>query len=353
MASLRNKLPDRSADLSADSGALVTYRLARCVRASWETVQPQINVARAVRIRVAYSGGLDSTVLLHVLAVEREGRAHPLLSAGALSALHVHHGLSPQADVWVRHCRAQCRALGVPFSARRAVVDRAPRTSLEEEARRVRYQLLLVPGADVVALAHHADDQAETVLLQLLRGAGPKGLAAMPAMRTAPTKGLRSTLLWRPLLQCTRSELEAYARFHQLAWIEDESNLDMRIRRNFVRAEVMPVLARGFGQPVMALARTARHLAAAAQLTDALGDIDLAQAQRAGALDVATLKALDDVRLANLLRRWIERQHLRAPSEARLHALVRALRQSSNDTRLTWEHDGRTVLRKKGLLVFA
>lgn len=217
----------------------------------------------------------------------------------------------------------------------------------------MRYQLLLAPGADVVALAHHADDQAETVLLQLLRGAGPKGLAAMPGLRASPTNGFRSASLWRPLLDCTRSDLEAYARQHHLGWIEDESNCDVRIRRNFVRAEVMPVLARGFGQPVIALVRTARHLAAAAQLADALGDIDIAQAKCAGALDVVALKALDDVRLANLLRRWIEHQHLRAPSEARLRALVRALRQSSNDSRLTWQHDGRTVLRKKGLLVFA
>ena len=351
MANLRNSLPD----LTSDAGAAVANRLARCVRASWEAVQPQLKVSGAPRIRVGYSGGLDSTVLLHLLAAARADRAHPLPlpSAGVLSALHVHHGLSPHADTWVRHCRAQCRALGVPFSARRAIVDRAPRTSLEEEARRVRYQFLLAPGADVVALAHHADDQAETVLLQLLRGAGPKGLAAMPALRSAPTKGLRTALLWRPLLDCSRSELEAYAQLHGLVWIEDESNLDLRIRRNFLRAEIMPVLARGFAQPVVALARTARHLAAAAQLTDALGDIDLAQAQRADALDAATLKALDDARLANALRRWIDHQHLRAPSEARLHALVRALRQSSNDTRLTWQHDGRTVLRKKGLLVFA
>ena len=348
MANLRNNLPDLTT-----SGDAVADRLARCLRKSWDAVQPHLSESRAPHIRIAYSGGLDSTVLLHLLAATRTTGQHALRSIGPVSAFHVHHGLSSRADAWVRHCRSQCRTLGVPFSVRRAVVDRSPRTSLEEEARRVRYQLLLGPGADVVALAHHADDQAETVLLQLLRGAGPKGLAAMPGLRTSPTNSLPIGLLWRPLLDCTRSQLEAYARLHQLEWIDDESNRDLRIRRNFLRAEVMPLLARGFGQPVIALVRTARHLAAAAQLADALGDIDIALAQRGDALDVCTLKALDDVRLANLLRRWIERKRLRAPSERRLHALVRALRQSSNDTRLMWQHDGRTVLRKKGFLVFA
>ena len=351
MASLRNSQPDRA----VVGGALTADRLARRVRASWDAVTAHLPATRAPRIRVAYSGGLDSTVLLHLLAAAR-APSHislALPSGGSLTALHVHHGLSPHADAWVRHCRAQCRALGVPFGARRAAVDRAPGTSLEEEARRVRYQLLQAPGVDVVALAHHADDQAETVLLQLLRGAGPKGLAAMPTLRTPSTKGLRTMLLWRPLLDCSRRDLEAYAHQHQLIWIEDESNGDIRIRRNFVRAEVMPLLARGFGQPAVALARTARHLAAAAQLADAIGDIDLMQARRANALDVAVLKALDDVRLANALRRWIECQHLRAPSEARLHALMRALRQSDNGSRLTWRHDGQTVLRKRDLLVIA
>ncbi len=348
MANLRNNLPD-----PGTTGGAVADRLARCLRTSWDAVQPHLTTSRAPRIRVAYSGGLDSTVLLHLLANTRTTGQLALPFIGAVSAFHVHHGLSSHADAWVRHCRAQCRVFGVPFSTRRAVVDRSPRTSLEEEARRVRYQLLLAPGADVVALAHHADDQAETVLLQLLRGAGPKGLAAMPGLRAWPTNSLPIALLWRPLLDCTRSELEAYARLHHLGWIEDESNRDLRIRRNFVRVEVMPLLARGFGQPVIALVRSARHLAAAALLADALGDIDIAQAKRAEALDVGVLKALDDVRLANLLRRWIEHQRLRAPSESRLLALVRALRQTSNDTRLTWQHDGRTVLRKKGFLVIA
>lgn len=293
---------------------------------------------------MAFSGGLDSTVLLHVLAKARASLAM------ALSAVHIHHGLSPNADAWARHCRAICREHGVPLRLRRVSVNRAPRTSIEEEARKARYAGLATIRADVIALAQHADDQAETVLLQMLRGAGPKGLSGMPTLKPASANGFKGMYMWRPLLDCTRDELEAYARAHQLKWIEDESNLDARLKRNFVRVAVMPVLARGFPAPAATLARVARHLAESAALIDALGDLDLAHARCSAGLDVAVLKSMDDARLKNLLRRWLEQQGLRQPSEARLLALLRALRQSSNDTRLTWQHEGRLVRRKKGVL---
>ena len=310
---------------------------------------------------MGFSGGLDSTVLLHLLAAER-------VSTGVLlSAAHVHHGLNPQADAWVRHCRAICRQLEVPFQLRRVLVSRAPRTSLEEEARTARYAALAALRADVLALAHHADDQAETLLLQLLRGAGPKGLAGMAALKPLVGAGFKRksgrearknawhvaaspTLLWRPLLDCTRAELEAYALRHQLVWIDDDSNLDVRFKRNFVRAQVLPVLTAGFPAPVATLARAARHQADAASLAEALADIDLTGSRRGAGLAIAPLLVLDDVRLKNLLRRWLAQHGLRQPSEARLLALVRALRQSSNDTRLAWQHEGGVVRRTKGLL---
>ncbi len=310
-----------------------------------------------MRVRVGFSGGLDSTVLLHLLVAERAS------TGMVLSALHVHHGLNPQADAWARHCRAVCRQFEVPFQLRRVQVKRAPRTSLEEEARTARYAALGAQRADVIGLAHHADDQAETLLLQLLRGAGPKGLAAMAPLKplvgadlgkhagkNAGTNAVRPMLLWRPLLDCTRAALEAYAQQHQLAWIDDDSNLDVRFKRNFVRSQVMPVLADGFPAPVTTLARAARHQAEAASLADALADIDLTGTRRGTGLEIAPLLVLDDVRLKNLMRRWLAEHALRQPSEARLLALVRALRQSSNDTRLAWQHEGRVVRRTKGLL---
>lgn len=299
----------------------------------------------APRVCVAFSGGLDSTVLLHVLV-----HARVALSL-SLSAIHVHHGLSANADAWARHCRAVCRQWQVPFRLRRVLVNRAPRTSLEEEARKVRYTSFASVRTDLIALAQHADDQAETVLLQLLRGAGPKGLAGMGATKHLPDGRGGNALLWRPLLDATRAELESYASRHQLGWIEDESNHDVRFRRNFLRAEVMPMLARGFPASITTLARSARHLAETAELTDALADLDLACARRATGLDVGTLKAMAPVRLKNLLRRWFDTQMLRQPSEARLAALLRAVGESSNDTRLAWAHEGRVVRRIKGVLM--
>lgn len=296
------------------------------------------------RICVGFSGGLDSTVLLDTLAELRE--TVPM----SLFAMHVHHGLSPNAEAWARHCRALCRHYAVPFRLRRVSVIRAARTSLEEEARKARYAALGTVRADVIALAHHADDQAETVLLQLLRGAGPKGLAGMAVSKALDITGRKPVILWRPLLDCTRADLERYATHRQLRWIDDESNLDVRFKRNFVRAEVMPVLARGFPAPVETLARAARHLAEAAELAGALADIDLAQVRHSAGLGIPELKTLSDARLKNVLRRWFEVQMLRQPSEARLLALIRGLRRGDNGSRLAWEHEGRTVRRAKGIL---
>ena len=305
---------------------------------------PLPDTPRNCRICVGFSGGLDSTVLLHLLAAERAS------SGLAVSAVHVHHGLNLQADAWARHCRAVCRQWQVPFHLRRVIVNRAPRTSLEEEARTARYAAFSALPADVMALAHHADDQAETLLLQLLRGAGPKGLSAMASLKPLVRAILGPAAVWRPLLGFTRVELESYAQRHQLAWIDDDSNRDVRFKRNFVRHELMPLLAHGFPAPVATLARAARHQADAAALADALADIDLAGARAGAGLDAIFLRSLEDVRLKNVLRRWIELQPLRPPSEARLLALVRALRQSTNDTRLAWHHEGRVVRRTKRLL---
>jgi tRNA(Ile)-lysidine synthase len=297
---------------------------------------------RLLSVCAGYSGGLDSTVLLHLLT--RTSKEEAI----TLSALHVHHGLSPNAHAWERHCAAACDIWRVPLRVAQVTVNRAPRTSLEEEARRSRHQAFADVDAEVIALAQHADDQAETVLLQLLRGAGPKGLAGMPLLKPmAP--GSRISLL-RPLLAFTRAQLESYAKAHALAWIEDESNQDDSLKRNFLRNRVMPLLREAFPAPAETFGRSARHQAEAAQLLDALADIDLQAAADGDMLRVQVLLEGDDARLKNALRRWLELASLRQPSEARLAALVRALRESSNDTRLRWEHEGRCVIRVKGWL---
>lgn len=336
---MRNRLPEAAPGAAAqEQGAALRAAVLESLRVAAASLG-----VTPLPVCAGFSGGLDSTVLLQVLADLRQA------GGIALSALHVHHGLSPHADAWAAHCLDVCAALAVPCRVVRVEVSRAPRSSLEEEARRARHQAFAALAEPVVALAHHADDQAETVLLQLLRGAGPKGLAGMPLLRPLAA-GAPRPLLLRPLLAFSREQLAAHARAQGWRWIEDESNLDNRLKRNFLRNTVAPLLREGFPDPALTLSRAARHQAEAARLLDALADLDLAQAGHGAALEVGKLVALDDDRLKNALRRRLDLAGLRQPSEARLAALLRALRDSSNDTRLAWEHEGARLVRRKGLL---
>ncbi|MEP6998324.1 MAG: tRNA lysidine(34) synthetase TilS, partial [Betaproteobacteria bacterium] len=216
-----------------------------------------------VRIAVALSGGIDSMVLLDAL--------HALAPRFALhlSALHVDHRLSPRSERWAQFCAEACAARGVPLTVHRVDVARRAGQSLEAVARAARYAKLLGANIDIVALAHHADDQAETILLQLLRGAGPAGLAAMPRYRARSASG---PALLRPLLELPRAALAAYANARGLAWVDDESNEDRRHKRNLLRLSVAPLLAQAFpGYPTV-LARAAGHQAEAAALLDELAE---------------------------------------------------------------------------------
>ena len=202
---------------------------------------------------VALSGGRDSVALLHVLA-------HHLPASSRLSALHVNHGLSVFSDHWADFCRNLCDRLAVPLSVVPVVVDQRAGDGVEAAARRARYTVFANCAADDVLLAHHQADQAETVLLNLLRGAGVQGLSGMPQeRRLALNSGPR---LLRPLLSVPRRVLEIYLETQALSWIEDESNQDIQLRRNYLRREVLPCLEKIFPQVQSSLARTACHLAA-------------------------------------------------------------------------------------------
>jgi tRNA(Ile)-lysidine synthase len=269
---------------------------------------------------VALSGGLDSTVLLDA-AVRVAG-------ASRVVALHVHHGLSPNADAWAVHCESFADSLGVRFAARHIEVTRAGGESLEAAARDVRYRALDAlcdeHGARSLWLAHHADDQAETVLLQLLRGAGVAGLAAMAPERA---DGALAVPRVRPLLNLLRAQLETYAHERDLNWIDDESNVDTRYARNALRHDVLPVLAVHFPGFRDALSRTASHAASAQRLLDELARIDLDAARREdGALALDVLLAFDDERAVNLLRYWMRSLGLAAASTARIADMLRQLR---------------------------
>src|SRR5208282_5519945 len=226
-----------------------------------------------MRVAVALSGGVDSMVLLDAAAAC--AARHSL----SLSAIHVHHGLSPNAERWAEFCAAQCARRGVPLVTHRLRLERRRGESLEALARTARYARLLDSDVDAVALAHHADDQAETLLLQLLRGAGAHGLSAMARHRPG-----RPALL-RPLLGLPRATLAAYASARALAWIDDESNADLRYARNFLRHEVAPLLAARFPGYPATLVRAARHQAEASELADALAHIDAVGALAGSGLD--------------------------------------------------------------------
>lgn len=253
--------------------------------------------------RIALSGGLDSTVLLHLLV--RLSRQQPL---PPLSAIHIHHGLQAVADAWPEHCRQLCTALGVPLQVEHVQVDTG--ASLERAAREARYAAFArqLGEGELLLTGQHRDDQAETLLLRLLRGAGVRGLAGMPLQR-AVGRGL----LLRPLLQVSRAELEAYAREQALHWVEDPSNTDSRLARNFLRHEVLPGLVPHWPQAVGNLARSAGHLREAQELLDELACQDLAQAGTASdfaelglpCLELAPLRRLSDARQRNALRHWL------------------------------------------------
>jgi tRNA(Ile)-lysidine synthase len=285
------------------------------------------------RIAIALSGGRDSMALLDA-ASRIAGDAQV-----ALVAFHVHHGLSANAGEWAQFCRETCSARDIPFALREVAVAQRPRVGVEAAARDARYDALAAlareHGVDAVMLAHHADDQAETVLLQLLRGAGPRGLAAMPAI--AVDRGVR----WlRPFLDIPRDAIEAYVAKHRLRHVDDESNGDVRYRRNALRTTVVPVLrAIAPGYP-RTLVRAAGMQAESAALLDDLAELDARSAYDGCSLDRAVLRALDPSRARNLLRWFLREQRSAAPSAARLAQMLRQLTEASDDARIALVHGG-------------
>lgn len=267
------------------------------------------------RLVAGLSGGVDSVALLHLL------QAHAPSLGFRLSALHVHHGLSPHADAWLAHCRRLCDLLGVPLEVARVEVRRDAASGLEAAARQARYAAFGKAEADWIVLAHQRDDQAETLLFNLLRGTGPSGAAAMPVARPFP--GRRDLHILRPLLDAPRSWIERYAEEHQLAWIEDESNRDERHARNHLRQSIMPQLRERFPGCDAVLARAAMHFAEADALLSRLAEIDAATAIREGRIVVAELARLDEARARNVLRHALKQAGVTMPDSARLQEALR------------------------------
>jgi tRNA(Ile)-lysidine synthase len=269
---------------------------------------------RAAQYWVAYSGGVDSHVLLDLLA------AHRGELPGTLAAVHVNHQIQQQSGDWEVHCRAVCEELEVPFHLLRVAGKARRGESPEAAARTARYRALAewLPQAAVLITAQHRDDQAETLLLQLFRGAGPRGLAAMPV---ASTLGRGRVL--RPFLQVSREAIVGYARHRQLRWIEDPSNTDTRYDRNLLRLRIMPQLEQHWPGLGKVLSRAAAHQADQVELARALAVLDY-PACRGGdsaRLSRSAVQRLSPARQRNVLRYWLERADLPLPSRVQLERI--------------------------------
>lgn len=281
---------------------------------------------------VALSGGLDSTVLLHLLAGLSRKRALP-----PIRAIHIHHGLQAAANAWPAHCQRLCDDLGVELQVIHVHV--APGASIEQGAREARYAAFAqsLRAGELLLTGQHRDDQAETLLFRLVRGAGVRGLAGMPEQRA-----LGQGVLLRPLLDVSREALEAYARTHNLDWIEDPSNEDTQFSRNYLRHQVLPVIRQRWPQVAHNLARTAEHLSEAQGLLQELATEDLAQASTPSgfdwlslaSLDLAVLRTLSPARQRNALQHWLAAR-TRLP-DARHWAGWESLRDAQGDGRPCW-----------------
>ena len=280
---------------------------------------------KAKSMTVALSGGIDSVVLLHLLhAIKQKHRF-------ILKATHVHHGLSKHADKWVKFCEKLCRDLSVPLDVHYVKLPQKKSLGIEGEARRLRYEKLFQSKSDLVVLAHHADDQAETFLLQLIRGAGVKGLSSM-----ATFDGARK--LWRPLLNTSRIDIESYAKQHKLKWIEDESNQNTNFDRNFIRAKILPIIKNRFSHIIKVISRSSAHLAEAQNLLDDLAKLDLKKHLKSinynYKLHVKALNNLSKYRAKNVLRYWLEINDQLMPSKDLLDELLRQVLTAKKDATL-------------------
>jgi tRNA(Ile)-lysidine synthase len=248
-------------------------------------------------------------VLLHLL--HQVNKTLPF----QLSAQHVHHGLSQKADSWADFCVETCQKLNVPLIITKVKVENNG-LGLEAAARTARYRALLQTDADFILLAHHQDDQAETFLLQLARGAGVKGLAGMAAVNNA----------WlRPFLDVPRRALLDYAKQHRLTWIEDESNADTKFDRNFMRHDILPALQKQYPAICQTISRSAQHMAEANVLLNEIAEQDIQSCLQEKSINLQLLKQLSHARIDNVLRWWLLQNNCNLPSTAQLQQIVQQL----------------------------
>ena len=326
-------------------------------------------MASSARIAIALSGGMDSVVLLDSICRLHQTQAKKstklesdVVATPRIFAFHIHHGLQKAADEWLLFCEALAKKYKIGFDFRLLHIDtQVSSGNIEARARTARYEALtelcVYHGIEDLLLAHHQNDQAETVLLQLMRGAGVAGLSSMPESRILATsrEQTSSITLWRPLLRLSRDELEAYAREHKLKWIEDPSNRSSKYRRNAIRKSVLPKLESIQPGATANLARSADVLAQAQQLLDRLAQQDGKKIHNpeSNTLSVQPLLALnasDPAAATNVLRYWLKVAGLTMPSHERLQAWWLDLQHARSDAKLEWLHDECSIRLWRGQL---
>ena len=298
------------------------------------------------RLVLGLSGGLDSAALLEAL----RRLAGPL--EFRLACVHVNHHISPNSHRWAAFCACLCQRHGIDLAVHDVDISRYRAEGLEAAARRARYEVYAgLKDADFVVLAQHQDDQAETLLLQLLRGAGVRGAAAMPLMRQGrgrEEEGRKIAAILRPMLALSRADIAAYARARKLEWVEDESNADTRRDRNFLRHRVLPLIGQAFPGCRATLARAAGHLAEASLILDALAQDDAKRALKGNKLALAQLQRIGAARAKNLLRWLLLRQGAAAPEADHLQEGLRQLFQAGDDAAVRVVLDGCELRRYAG-----
>ncbi len=293
-------------------------------------------------IWIAHSGGIDSTVLLHALAALRTGGLYI-----NLKVLHVNHSLHPQAPQWATHCQRICQSWQIPCTILTVDGRAKPGQSPEEAARKARYQVLseqLRDTSQILLTAHHQEDQAETVLLQLLRGSGLPGLSAMPVLAR-----LGSGWLMRPYLTITRQQILEYAEHYKLNWINDPSNCDTRVARSFIRQQIIPMLQQYWPSATKMLARSAQHCASAQSLLDHYirRDYQVIRDPSDNSLSCPALISLTPLHQGAILRYWLRENGFLLPSTAKLTQILKTVICSAYATQplVVW---GNTEVRRYG-----
>jgi tRNA(Ile)-lysidine synthase len=275
---------------------------------------------------VALSGGIDSIVLLDMLNSLSKSMQF------TLSAVHIDHGISQNARQWCKFCCNLCRNLHIPITITHLKIKKEPGISLEATARYARYQVFNHLLADYVVLGQHQDDQAETLLLQLLRGAGTRGLAAMPVARKQESH--KAPQILRPMLDVSRSSIQQYAKKKKLNWINDESNENITFDRNFLRHQIFPLLEKRYPNYQKTFLRTSRHLAEASHLLDELAELDNKKCMVSGKLQIECLRKLSRPRARNLLRYTLSQQGISPPSTKKMADILQQFLTSGTDTKL-------------------